>query len=383
MLISNWATSNPRVQPIGLDIGHSTVKMVQVAFGEDRARILAARRIPIDTSLARDTQEGRCILVSAIRQLLAEGDFKGRKVISALPFDRLRITSLRLAEAEAPQADKALRREAAERFGLNPQEDVINYIFAGSVRQGDELKNEYILFATDSETIRDHIALLEEAGLAPAAIDAPCCALFRGFERTMRRQEDQEKTVIFADVGHRYTMVVFGRAGEICFAKQIPIGTGHFDGEIASSLGIAVDDAELLRLKLQRDEAVDPATRRHVVDALNTIAEQLAGEMSLCLRYYTVTFRGKRVERAVIAGGGAYEQVLLDVLRRHLSVQIEVAAPLRGLDLCASGVGRDGEDRSADLALAIGLSLKGWEASAAVPSIPVTQEEPALEGELS
>ena len=165
--------------------------------------------------------------------------------------------------------------------------------------------------------------------------------------------------MIFVDVGHRFTTVVFGRSSEICFVKQIAVGIGQFTGEVASALGISLADAESLRLRLLRDEPVDAATRRPVVDALNVMAEQLAGEISLCLRYYTVTFRGKRVERAVVAGGGAYEQVLRDVLRRHLSVEVEIAEPLRGFECNPGSIeDRDGS-RSADLALAVGLSLKG------------------------
>ena len=91
--------------------------------------------------------------------------------------------------------------------------------------------------------------------------------------------------------------------------------------------------------------SVDPATRRHVIDALNVTSEQLAGEISLCLRYYTVTFRGKRVERAVVAGGGAYEQVLRDALRRHLSVEVEVAEPLRGFEYCPDKIDKGGPER--------------------------------------
>jgi hypothetical protein len=33
------------------------------------------------------------------------------------------------------------------------------------------------------------------------------------------------------------------------------------------------------------------------------VAEELAKEISLCFRYYTVTFRGKRVEKAIFTGG--------------------------------------------------------------------------------
>lgn len=371
---------NLKNQPIGLDIGHSSLKMVQLAVGEDRVKVLAARRAPLGSDTTLDDREREEMVVHAVRRLLAEGPFHGRHVISALPVDKLRITSLRLSETETPQADKILRKEAAERFGLDPQRDPINYIHAGSVRQGDVVKDEHILFGTDSETIGSHIRILEEAGLTPVGIDAPPCALFRTFERTMRRQEDRERTVIFIDVGHRFTTVVFGRSGEICFVKQIPVGVAHFTGEIASTLGISFADAELLRLRLSRDELADASTRRPVVDALNTMADQLAAEISLCLRYYTVTFRGKRVERAVVAGGGAYEQVLRDVVRRHLSVDVEIAEPLRGFECAPGSVEERDRNGSADLALAVGLSLKGWGVCVSVPAC-ADPLETVLEGE--
>jgi len=382
MLTTSWITANRRIQPIGLDIGHSSLKMVQLALGDDKPKVLAARRIPVAAGAGGDPREQEKAIVAAVQRLLADGQFRGRHVVSALPIDRIRITSLRLAETEVDETDKILRKEAAERFDLDPAKDAIDYLLAGSVRQGDEVKNEYILFAVDNETVDAHIRLLEDAGLTPAAIDAPPCALFRTFERTMRRQADRERTIIFVDIGHRYTTVVFGRGGEICFVKQIAIGMAQFNDEVAAALGLAAGEAESFRLRLQKDDSLDAATRRLVVDALNVTSEQLAGEVSLCLRYYTVTFRGKRVERAVVAGGGAYEQVLRDVLRRHLSVEVEVAEPLRGFELDRERMDDRGTDGFADLALAVGLSLKGWESPLAAPTEAAAAREPVLEGEL-
>jgi len=375
-------TGNQKIQPIGLDIGHKSLKMVQLAVCEDRVKVVAARRAPLDADASQDAQDWERAVIAAARRLLADNQFRGRHVVSALPIDTLKITSVRLAEAEAPQADKILRKEAAERFGLDSAKDTINYLHAGNVRQSDVVKDEYILFAADSETIATHVRILEEAGLTPVSIDAPPCALVRSFDRTMRRQEDRERTIIFVDVGYRFTTVVLGRSGEICFVKQIPVGIGQFTQEIASSLGIAFGDAESLRIRLQRDEPVDAATRRPVVDALNVTAEHLAGEVSLCLRYYTVTFRGKRVERAIVAGGGAYEQVLRDALRRHLSVDVEIAEPLRGFDVNHAAIDAGHGVEYADLALSVGLSLRGWDATASNRA-SVERVESVLEGATS
>jgi len=110
----------------------------------------------------------------------------------------------------------------------------------------------------------------------------------------------------------------------------------------------------------QDGNALDTSTQQVMVDAIGAAAEELAKEISLCLRYYTVTFRGKLVERAVFSGGEAYERILLNVLRRHLTAKVEVAQPLKGLDI--TNVNFDNNRRLlCEWAVAVGLSLKGWE----------------------
>ncbi|MBN1359923.1 MAG: pilus assembly protein PilM [Sedimentisphaerales bacterium] len=374
---------NKKVLPIGLDIGHSSIKMVQLVLTDDGAKVLAAERASLPPHADEDDQTHQRLVTGTIKQLLTRGDFKGREVVSALPNERLRITSLRLSEAEACREEKTLQNQAAQRFGLDPRSDTIHHVLAGSVRQGDEAKNEYILLATDNETITSHISLLERAGLKLAGIDAVPCALFRNFERMMRRQEDKERTLMFIDVGHRYTTVVIGRAGEICFVKQMAFGVARFSEDIAAQLDISAADADALRLKRDGDTSVEASTQRLVADALAATGEQLAAEISLCLRYYSVTFRGRRIERALVTGGGAHEPAVLDVLRQRLAIETEVAEPLRGFD--SSGIGCD-EDRQrslAEFALAVGLSLKGWGTSATRSREDEMASEPVLEGEPS
>ena len=220
--------------------------------------------------------------------------------------------------------------------------------------------------------------------------------MFRSFERSLRRQEDKERTVVLVDIGSRFTTVVFGRGLEISFVKQIPIGGENLNQEVASKLGVDIEEAESLRGKLRMEDVVkahqhalegvtssveqsrraailqssqsmaplDGTTRQAIVDAIEVVGEELAREISLCFRYYTVTFRGNRVEDVIFAGGGAYEEVLLDFLKQQLGVKIEVAHPLRGLDLSNRKVRvsfEDGEQISlCEWAVAVGLSLKGW-----------------------
>jgi type IV pilus assembly protein PilM len=375
----NWISMRNKAMPIGLDIGHSTVRMVQLALAGDGMRVLAIDREPVPASSDPSGAPARKDLIRAIDQIMNRRQFRGQQVISALPNENLWITSVRLADAEASTEGRVLRKEAAQRFGLDPDKDSIEFLPAGSVLQGEEAKKEYIVMAAADEAIRDHIALLEEAGLKPAGIDAAPCALFRNAERLLRRQEDRERTIVFIDVGHYYTTVVFGRTGEIYLIKQMAFGAGRFTDDLAAKLEVSNEEARNLRMKLRNGQPVDPAVKTLIVDTLHDTADELAGEIAMCLRYYSVTFRGKRVERAVVAGGGAYEPILLEVLRRQLAVETEVADPLRGFDL--NGIpGSETVEASADLALAVGLSLKAAEPSAGAVQKAESTLEPVREG---
>ena len=365
---------NRTIRPIGLDIGHNSIKMIQLAISGEKISVHAAEEAPIDIDANEDEQTRRNRIAETIRQMYTRGCFHGKDTISCLPSGELKITSLRLTENECQEAEQVLKYEAAERFGLDPEKDAMDYIVAGNVRQGDEIKNELVLFAADNEAIKSHIEMIEQSGLNPVSIDIIPCALFRSFERSLRRQEDKENAVVFVDVGRSYTTILFGRDGEICFVKQIKIGAENFNREVAMKLGLTSREAEVLRKELQaenkkssrKDPKIDASTRQGMVDAISKVAEELAKEISLCMRYYSVTFRGRRIERAIFTGGGSYEKILLDTMRRQLTVGIETAQPLRGCEIQRERVNidmyRERNGLLCEWAIAVGLSLKGWNA---------------------
>jgi type IV pilus assembly protein PilM len=391
--------------PIGLDIGESCVKMIQLAVSGGYMSVVAAAKADVAPSLNGDREARKSFVISAIRRMLVNGGFRGRNVVSCLSNESLRVTNLRLVQTDTVRIEQVVKEEMQRRFGLDPDKDIIRYIVAGDVRHGDEIRSELILLAVDNETVRNHIDVLTEVGLRPLAVDAIPCALFRSFERLHQWQEERERTAVFVDVGSRFTTVVFGRAGEISFVKQVPIGSTRLDQEVAVKLGVDISSAQTLRralraerlstaggrelatakansdgrMQLRQDVAEDPfgaelennrpfdsvghwlgaSTRQAVVDAVSAVAEELAKEILLCFRYYTVTFRGGHAERAVFTGGGAYEDILLNVLRRQLAVEIEVAQPLKGFDMTNVDFGSERGGLLCEWAVAVGLSLKG------------------------
>lgn len=360
-------------RPIGLDIGHDSVKMIQFVGDGDNLCIAAASKTAIDKDIYGDKSKCHQFIVSSINNMLASSNFTGKNVVSCLSGDDVKMTSLRLNEMERLQADTILKKEMADRFDLNLDEDQINYLDAGHVKHGDEIKTEYLMFAAYNEVVKNHINMLESCGLRPVSIDIMPCALFRSFERSLRRTEDIERTSVFIDVGSKFTTVVFGRRGQINFVKQISVGSERLNQQIASKLSVSLAQAETLRSRLQKEKhcrddsqienKLDASSRQILIDAISFVTEQLAREVSLCFKYYTVTFRGKSIENVVITGGGAYESILISAFKRYLAVDIEIAKPLKGFEMLNGVLTNEGTKPCSEWAVAMGLGMKGYELS--------------------
>ena len=353
---------NQKVRPIGLDIGHTMVRMIQLSQAGKSWRVEAAAEAALDSRLEPGSDDWRQDVSEALRQCYEHNKFSGRQVVSCLSGDVLKIKSLRMDTTDADQIDEFIVSEVAPRLGLDAAQDEIRYSIAGSAYQGEEIKNEVIFFGISREQLAAHIDLLEQAGLEPVAIETLPGALFRSFQATLRRREDMDVVSVFVDLGSKYTTVMIGRGQEIAFIKQIPLAGRQFNEQVASRLGISLEEATKLRMRLHGADAasIDPEMAQAVRDAMSVSVETLANEISLCFKYYAVTFRGQRPSEAVFAGGEAYELSLMNALKRQLGVEICIAEPMRGFDLSRVQVDQSRSPQLCEWTIAVGLALKGF-----------------------
>ncbi|MDH7600448.1 MAG: hypothetical protein QHH07_12590, partial [Sedimentisphaerales bacterium] len=93
---------------------------------------------------------------------------------------------------------------------------------------------------------------------------------------------------------------------------------------------------------------IDASIAIAIDEGLAGIFQQMAREIGLCLRYYSVAFRGQRIEQVFLAGGGSYNQKFIDAIRSHCNCSI-LTSPVRRLD-------RDGGPLGGQWLVALGLA---------------------------
>lgn len=326
-------------------------------------------------------------LTQALRSALAAGAFAGRRCVIALTDEFLRVRSVRQPKMPADEAAQAIRLEAAERLGFPDHVNVqVDWIEAGEVRQGEEVREELILVGGETQRLSCVIDAIADAGLTPIALEPAFLAQARILSRSLRRAEDANLVRLVVDVGRRQTGVIVTRGADVVFYKALEIGGERFDAAAARRLSASAESVADLRRQRMRTPAGqrDPRVDRAIFEAVRPVMRELAHEAALCLRYYSVTFFGQRPTQALLVGDEAYEPGLVDAISQALNVPAAVARPLENVAL--DGMGPDADRRSelAEWTVAAGLSLRSLRA--ALPEAirrsrqnPAKQPQTALE----
>lgn len=374
-----WNFLHNSTLPIGVDLGASGVKLMQLHEEGGLLRVVAAARRNFLNPLSDEPQQRRSEIERAMQGALEMSRFRGDACVLAPSASDLLIRAVRLPSMTDDERRKAVKWEASERFTVPMDELEVESIRAGEVAQGHDTRDEVILIASRRTNLATCLDAVLGAGLRPLAVDAPFLASCRTLTRSLRRQEDESVVRLIIDVGLSVTTVCITRGRETAFVKPIDIAGRDFNRAVSDRLSLDPEAAKQLRIE-RMAESSEPATRestgggqrqpisggtadrvsRAAFEAIRPLMHDLAQEAALCLRYYSVTFRGARPEYACIIGGESREPNLASILSEHLKLEARVISPLEGIDVTGAEMRLDRRHASlTDWAVAAGLSMRG------------------------
>jgi type IV pilus assembly protein PilM len=393
-----------KVYPIGVDLGSSSVKLVQLSGAGKGLGLIAAAQAEVPHEIRRNPSALQEWYVETVRELLSSKPFKDTRAITCLPARELLVQHLRLAKMDEEQLEKALLWEAQGKVPFDIHRARLRHIIAGEVYEGSDTKMEVILMAASHNVVEQHLSFIGRTKMQIESINVEPCALVNCFAHLLDKQQESSGGVMFIDLGHSCTKVLITHGLDIVFCRTIGIAAEHmvrsicdvkgesYDQAITSQQNLVADDlANAMKLS-ERSQAVpsDSANAAdHSFDQAEDVEDETVGvtatltespeelavsaviaptvrslceELRSCVRYHDLMFEGRQVEKVIFVGGQAKNTVLCQQVARGLGLPAHLGDPVaRVSPETRTGKHSDLEsgERHCEWAVAFGLSLGG------------------------
>lgn len=293
---------------VGIAFEERDIRMVQVREHRDGLRVTGGAIVP-----AHAGESSPSVLGESLRAAFITGGFTGRRCVVSIPRSEVWTQVVRMPEMPDRELDEAVAWEASDRFGVDREAMQCDWIQTGSA-PGD--RRELLMIAVNRASLDQRLDAVLSAGLRPVAVDTGFGGVARLFSRRFRRDADADSTRAVLDVGPSGSMLMVLRGRGIAFCKPVSVGGRHLDARVAEQLDLDVVGAgELRRARLEGGTPLDPSTDGAVADAVKPVLAELAREAMLCLRHYSVSVRGARVDNLILSGADASEPGLLELVQ--------------------------------------------------------------------
>jgi type IV pilus assembly protein PilM len=322
-MIKSLLTFNRATTPIGIDIGSRSLKLIQLC--NERRRVIESSRWDWDGLSNPFVEQGvNDALVVAVRNALTGRNFQGTDVIASISSSQIFLQNLRVPQGSEEELKVSIQREAAGRIPYPLEETEIRFWDCAEVRQGDTTMREVLVFACHRPKMMSIPHSLVKAGLNPIAVEVEPGALLRSYSAQCGREEETGLRVMLLHFGYGATSVMIAEGDSALFVKHIEMGGRQIDEAIAEQLQLGLVEANALRKRNQIDSQVSKTLQ----DAGRPIFEKLIRELSMCVRYHSVTFRGRPISKLIVSGGEVNER-LTDLLEQRLGIPCEASDPFR------------------------------------------------------
>lgn len=352
---------------VGVDVGHTAVKVVRLEPLDGSYRITAAQirnlEIGVSEELAREA-----LVKQHLQALKNDGFLSGPVVVNFHHQDSI-VESIRLPKMPADELGQAVIWEAQERLSLKPDKSIIRYIVNGEATVEGRAQLEMLLIGAPKEPLMASWRSLAEMGVKVVAMEPSSLAAFY----PLLRQNLWKPTEVVGhlEIGAKISHLSFIRDGAVRFNRSFPMGGDTVTQAIADYCQKEFAEAERLKrefgiskmaLEEDRHEAGHEGEDRvKVSHALGLHLEQLVAEIEHSYRYFAFELGGtdaQHMDRLLITGGGGLLKYLPDFLNSRLSVPVEVVDPLRGLEMAPALKEELEPGSSQRLGAALGLALR-------------------------
>lgn len=358
------------LSPIGLDIGHDSVKMLQLECHKSEFRVRGSAKLRFPESLRGQEEEGYFryhFLVDSIEGMRNLGSFKGRDVVIGLPQPAYEMGYLCLEPSMGPDHPLFFQK-AQNQLGFVEESGRIEPFLSGRVRQGNELLDQYVVFGVSDPSWQEQRMMLDDLQFHSIEPDPIPCALYRQILQSGPEDLYRNRTVVGVDIGETSSTVIILNDQKLHWVRHIAIGGKDWTGAIVKKLRLSPDEALQLRMR-SVPEANEPFQEdtsklgrvqvdRVLQDIIRQKVDDLAQEIRLGLDYCGRRYQYQYPAEIRVFGGEAACAMVTSLLGKILKLPVHIGRCFEGISLDSGTIQEISKPPFSEWSTAIGLCLK-------------------------
>ena len=329
----------------GLDIGSSSIKLVQLRGGPERSKLAKLAMGKISPGASEEE------VVEVLRQTIEEAQMKIDRLVTAIPRYMAVARLISLPSKDEKELREMVRFEAERQMPFPLDQMEVDFQIIPT--EGE--KSRVIIAAVQKRDIESHLSLLNQLGLNPEAIQLSSFAIFNC--ASYNSEIEEKKVTALLHFGTKMTEINIIRNGNLGFSQCVMEGIDGYDQALQRELGISAEEAEQLKKDVGIPETASSDTEKKMASAVETWLDHILNHVKRSFRTYQAGPDGTGVEELILSGGGANLKNLDSILQDKLRLEVRLINPLRKIRAGSSRFNLP--ELAPQLSLAIGLALRG------------------------
>ncbi len=319
-----------RKNALGLDIGSSSVKLVQLKETKKGIQLANFSMAPLPSEAIVDgALMNAGAVVETIRGMIAAQKLKVKETAVSISGVSVIIKKISLPAMTQEELDESIKWEAEQYIPFDVNDVYLDYqILQSRPEQG---QMDVLLVAAKKEIVDEYSNLVREAGLDPVVVDVDAFTIQNCFE--VNYGYPPGESVVLLDVGASTISINVIANGITTFTRDISMGGNQFTEEIQKQLNVSYDEAEAYKLGGERGVDADSVVPQEVERVLQSVSEQMASEIHRSLDFYLATSSDGRLSRIYLAGGTAKVPALSRVIEDRVGVAVEMMDAFKNIQV--------------------------------------------------
>jgi type IV pilus assembly protein PilM len=345
-------------QLIGLDIGSSAIKLLQLDEAKSGYRLVRFGLKPLSPEMIVDgTVMDAGSVIETIKDLIKEQKVKVKDVAISVSGHSVIVKKITLPTMTEDELEESIKWEAEQYIPFDINDVNIDFHVLGTVDTKEaQAQLSVLLVAAKKDKLNDYMRLVTEAGLNPVVIDVDAFALENMYGVNYEIQEGE--VVALINIGASVMNINILKSGSSVFTRDISIGGNRYTEAIQRDLGLSYEDAERAK-EGQQAEGVD---REALTNIITTVNGEVLAEISRSFDYFKTTTAQEhqsRIDKIMVSGGVAKVNGFVSDLSGKLGVTTEIVNPFRKIEVNPKLFNVEFvQEMAPDAAVGVGLAIR-------------------------